>query len=70
MEFDQVIAPLSRDKFVRDHWNRAFARMQGPAERFKDLFGWDELNAVLEQHRLTPPRLVLYKDGQPIDPAP
>lgn len=69
MEFDQVIAPLSRDKFVRDHWNKAFARMQGPAERFQALFGWDELNAVLEQHRLTPPRLALYKDGQPVDPA-
>jgi hypothetical protein len=69
MEFDQVIAPLSRDKFVRDHWNKAFARMQGPAERFKGLFGWDDLNAVLEQHRLMPPRLVLYKDGQPVDPA-
>lgn len=69
MEFDQVIAPLSRDKFVRDHWSKAFARMQGPAERFKGLFGWDDLNAVLEQHRLTPPRLVLYRDGQPLDPA-
>jgi ribosomal protein L16 Arg81 hydroxylase len=69
MEFDQIIAPLSRDKFIRNHWNKAFARMQGPAERFQGLFGWDELNAVLEQHRLTPPRLVLYKDGAPIDPA-
>jgi hypothetical protein len=69
MEFDQVIAPLSRDKFVRDHWNKAFARMQGPAERFQGLFGWDDLNAVLEEHRLTPPRLVLYKEGQPLDPA-
>jgi len=68
MDFDQIIAPLSRDKFLRDHWTTSFARMQGPAGRFADLFSWDELNAVLATHRLTPPRLNLYKDGQPLDP--
>lgn len=69
LEFDQIIAPLNRDKFLRDHWGKSFARMQGPAGRFAGLFGWDELNAVLEQHRLTPPRFKLFKDGQPVDPA-
>ncbi len=69
MDFDQIIAPLSRDKFLRDHWNKSFARMQGPANRFAGLFNWDDLNAVLEQHRLTPPRVMLYKDGQPLDPS-
>lgn len=69
MDFDAVIAPLARDKFLREHWNMSFARMQGPAGRFADLFSWEELNAVLAQHRLTPPRLNLYKDGQPLDPA-
>ena len=69
MDFDSLIAPLSRDKFLRDHWNKSFVRMQGSAGRFAGLFGWDDLNAVLETHRLTPPRLLLYKDGQPLDPA-
>lgn len=69
LDFDQIIAPLNRDKFIRDHWGKSFARMQGPASRFAGLFGWDDLNAVLEQHRLTPPRVKLFKDGQPIDPA-
>jgi hypothetical protein len=69
LDFDSIIAPLSRDKFLRDHWNKAFARMQGPATRFAGLFGWDDLNAALEQHRLTPPRVMLYKDGQPLDPS-
>lgn len=69
LDFDSVIAPLSRDKFLRDHWNKAFVRVQGAADRFRGLFGWDELNAVLEQHRLTPPRILLYKNGQAIDPA-
>ncbi|HEY4078509.1 MAG TPA: cupin domain-containing protein [Rhizomicrobium sp.] len=69
MEFDHIIAPLSREKFLRDHWSKSFARMQGPADRFAHLFNWDELNAVLEQHRLAPPRVKLFKDGQPVDPA-
>jgi hypothetical protein len=69
LDFDSVIAPLSREKFLRDHWNKSFARMQGPAGRFAGLFDWDDLNAVLEQHRLAPPRVMLYKDGQPLDPA-
>lgn len=69
MDFDRIIAPLGTDKFLREHWNRSFARLQGPAGRFADLFGWAELNQVLEQPRLTPPRILLYQDGQPIDPA-
>src|ERR1700710_581735 len=69
LDFDSVIAPLGRDKFLRDHWNKSFVRMQGPATRFSGLFGWEDLNAVLEQHRLTPPRVMLYKDGQPLDPS-
>ena len=68
LEFDQIIAPLSFDKFLRDHWGKSFVRMQGPADRFKGLFSWDELNTVLETHRLMPPRFKLSKDGQAIDP--
>ena len=69
MDFDSIIAPLGRDRFLREHWNVSFARMQGPAGRFAGLFSWDELNAVLAEHRLTPPRLNLYKDGQALDPS-
>lgn len=68
LDFASIIAPLTFDKFCRDHWNKSFVRMQGPADRFKDLFSWDELNTVLETHRLMPPRIKLFKDGQAIDP--
>ena len=68
LEFDQIIAPLNRDKFLRDHWGKSFARMQGQADRFAGLFSWDELNTVLETHRLMPPRFKLFKDGQATDP--
>ncbi|MEY4966841.1 MAG: hypothetical protein RL274_2424 [Pseudomonadota bacterium] len=68
LEFDQIIAPLNREKFLRDHWGKSFARMQGQADRFAGLFSWDELNTVLETHRLMPPRFKLFKDGQATDP--
>jgi ribosomal protein L16 Arg81 hydroxylase len=67
--FEHVIAPLSADAFQRDYWLRSFVHIPGETGRFKDLLTWTELSAILEQHRLTPPRLKLYREGQPIDPA-
>ena len=68
-EFDQLVAPLSTDTFLRDHWLKSFVHIPGRKGRFADLLTWSELGAILEQHRLTPPRLKLYRDGQPVDPA-
>ena len=68
-EFDQVVAPLSASAFLRDHWLKAPVHIPGKAGRFTDLLTWNELNAILEQHRLTPPRLKLYRDGQAVDPS-
>jgi hypothetical protein len=67
--FDQVVAPLGADAFLRNYWLKSFVHIPGQAGRFTELLTWSELNAILEQHRLTPPRLKLYKDGQPLDPA-
>jgi ribosomal protein L16 Arg81 hydroxylase len=67
MDFDEVIAPLTRKKFLSDHWNKAFLRMKGKAGRFTGLLTWDDLNAILEQHRLTPPRFKLVQDGKALD---
>jgi len=69
MNFDQVIAPLSRESFLSGHRGKAFLRMKGVPGRFTDLLTWDDLNAILEQHRLGPPRLKLAQDGRPVDPA-
>jgi ribosomal protein L16 Arg81 hydroxylase len=69
MGFDQIVAPLGTDTFLRDYWLKNFVHIPGKAGRFTDLVTWAELNAILEQHRLLPPRLKLFKDGQAIDPA-
>ncbi len=67
--FDQVVAPLGTAAFLQNYWLKSFVHIPGRPGRFTELLTWSELNAILEQHRLTPPRLKLYKDGQPLDPA-
>jgi ribosomal protein L16 Arg81 hydroxylase len=67
LEFDQVIAPLTRDRFLADFWSKSFLVAKGTAGRFSDLLGWDELNAILEQHRLHPPRFRLTHEGRNIE---
>lgn len=69
LDFDQIMAPLGAQVFLRDYWLRQFVHIRGNAGRFTALLAWDELNGILQQHRLTPPRLKLYKDGQPLDPS-
>ncbi len=67
LDFDHVIAPLTRDRFLADFWNKSFLVAKGTAGRFSGLLGWDELNAILEQHRLHPPRFRLLHEGRNIE---
>ena len=69
LDFDSIVSPLGREKFLREHWTHSYARIQGQAGRFADLINWDELNAVLAHHRLTSPRLLLFRENEPVDPA-
>lgn len=66
--FDRVIAPLDREEFFSEFWGKSFLHGAGPAGRFQSLLSWEELNAILEQHRLEPPRFRLVQDGKPVDP--
>jgi ribosomal protein L16 Arg81 hydroxylase len=64
---EDLLDPLSITEFFQNFWNRQFRHQEGAPERFERLFSWSRLNEVLEQHRLRPPRLRLYKKGQPVD---
>src|SRR3979409_1562494 len=67
LEFDHVIAPLTRDRFLAEYWNKSLLFTKGTPGRFADLLDWDELNAILEQHRLYPPRFRLTREGRNIE---
>jgi len=67
LEFDHVIAPLTRDQFLREYWNKSLLAAKGTPGRFAGLLDWGELNAILEQHRLYPPRFRLTREGRNIE---
>jgi ribosomal protein L16 Arg81 hydroxylase len=68
MDFDAAIAPMTRAEFFRDYWDRSYVRIPGTPGRFTGLLSWDEINGILEQHRLMPPRIKLFQGGQAIEP--
>lgn len=65
--FDRLISPLSRDAFLSQFWGQSFLRLVGYKGKFESLLPWEELNTILEQHHLEPPRLRLLRDGKQLD---
>lgn len=68
MEFDQIIAPVGKDVFLSDYWEKSWLHLPGVAGRFADLLSWDDLSGILENTRMAPPHIRLSKDGQTIEP--
>ena len=68
MEFDQVIAPVGKDIFLSDYWEKSWLHLPGAPGRFADLLSWDDLSGMLENTRMAPPHIRLSKDGQTIEP--
>ncbi len=65
--FDQVIAPLTRDRFLDEYWSRQFLHLPGYHGKYGALLNWDELADCLEQSRLGAPRLRLAQAGKILD---
>lgn len=62
-----LFEPAHLDSFLRALGTKSFLHLPGESGKFKRLVTWSELSTILEQHRMTPPRLVLFKRGQQID---
>jgi ribosomal protein L16 Arg81 hydroxylase len=67
MEFDQVVAPLGRDAFLANHWEKNWLHLPGAATRFSGLLSWDALGDLLENTRLAPPNIRLSQDGRIVE---
>jgi hypothetical protein len=65
---DDVIAPLTRERFFAEFWTKSHLVLNGAKGRFTSLLPWDELNDILEWHQPSPSTIKLFKDGQAIDP--
>ena len=66
--FDDLLSPMGRAEFLEKFWGHSFVRLTGEKGRFSSLLSWDDLNQILEHHRLTPPRLRLFRDGKHVEP--
>ncbi|HWC63055.1 MAG TPA: cupin domain-containing protein [Rhizomicrobium sp.] len=66
-EFDQIIAPISRERFLADYWTKKFLHLSGAKGRFTPLLPWEELNHILEWHPPPQPQLRLFQEGTMVD---
>jgi len=68
MEFERFLAPLTRDAFLRDYWEQDALHQRGEPGRFADLFGWEALNYLMDNHNLTSPHIKLSQNGRALEP--
>lgn len=64
----ELVNSIQEQDFVEKIWNQTFLHVPGHKGRFDGIYGWEQLNTLLEQHRLKPPRLRVFKDGNALDP--
>lgn len=64
MDFDRIIAPMTREEFLSRHWEQSWLHLKGAPGRFTELMPWDELNRLLANARLAPPLVRLSQNGE------
>ena len=62
--FDSALGTVSVEDFLTRIWGRTFAHLPGRRGQFRDLLTWADVNAMLQKHRLEPPRLRLVRNGE------
>ena len=67
VEFDQIIAPLSRERFLAEYWTKKFLHLAGPKGRFTPILPWEELSHILEWHPPPQPQLRIFQEGVMVD---
>lgn len=63
---NDVLHPMHVDWFLTQVWGSRPQHWSRADGRFASLLSWDELNVILERHRLDHPRLRLSKEGKDI----
>jgi ribosomal protein L16 Arg81 hydroxylase len=66
--FDELIAPMSSERFVNEYWQKRPSHIPGVSGKFQGLFSWDELNQLLESHHFAHPRFRMSKGGAGLPP--
>ena len=70
MNFEEIMAPLGADTFLRDYLGQRPVHIQGTPDKFHDVMNWDVLNRLLGATSIwTHQTLALVMDKEPIPPA-
>jgi ribosomal protein L16 Arg81 hydroxylase len=65
---DDILSPMSSNEFIDNYFGKSFLYLSGHRGKFSTLLPWSALNRILEEHKLSPPRLKLFQAGKQIDP--
>jgi ribosomal protein L16 Arg81 hydroxylase len=70
MTFDEIMAPLGVDAFVREYLGRQPLHLQGAPDKFRAVMGWEVLNRLLGMTTIwSTQSLVLVLDKEPVPTA-
>jgi ribosomal protein L16 Arg81 hydroxylase len=65
-EFERLVSPQSLSGFIQDHYNQKAVLLRDPSRSFSSLFGWEQLNRVLNSAPSVHPTVRLTKDEKKI----
>lgn len=68
MLFEELIAPLSIDAFLRDYLHTRYLLVQKDSRDVEKLLPWAELNAILDTVTYSTRRIRLVREGKDISP--
>jgi len=65
---DQILRPITTDTFLSDYIGRKALHIPGPPEKFDGLYGWSEINNVVNSTRQSNEGLRLVHETKPLAP--
>ncbi|GHJ36767.1 cupin domain-containing protein [Streptomyces sp. TS71-3] len=66
---DDFVSTLLAGDFLARTYHHEHRVFPGAAEKIRDLFGWDDLNEILQTHPLRSPQMRLSRDGKQLPEA-
>ncbi|MEZ5865244.1 MAG: cupin domain-containing protein [Geminicoccaceae bacterium] len=70
MGFDEILAPLGGETFLRDYLGKRPVHIEGGAEKFRKVMSWPVLNRLLGMNTIwDAERLVMVLDKEEVPPA-
>jgi hypothetical protein len=69
-KFANIISPLSRSEFFKLYHKGSIIKIDaGNVKKFCHLFPWNHFNNIMQEHRISKPRLRIFDKGKLLDEA-